>query len=257
MKAACLLTATMLLASLGAKAEGESPFRPDAPRDLQEAAGLVDTGLRPVFPEGAGCPPVASYFAARARYDGSPRGAAFFGGFHSGMDISCREGRPLLALADGTVMHKLAGGRMVGNRVVFQHAPADTGLPVWLYSTYQHMVELPDLEVGQRVKMGQEIGHCGRTGTQGGHYGDAGYPHLHLGMTMGETADYLATGKSASPVNGRFVDPVAVFAGKGLDNHVLAALPETAKAVSVPFKAADGRLVPEGTRLVWPFACGP
>lgn len=245
-------------AALAAPEEGggTSPFSPGAPAEVLRERGLVATGLRPVYPAEAACPEVSSLFASETRYDGSRRPFEAYGGLHSGMDISCpEEGAPLLALADGILVHKVAGGRMVGNRLVFQHRPEDTGYPVWLYSAYQHLAEMPDLEIGTPVKAGQDIGRCGNTGTTGGHYGARGYAHLHLTVYLGPTADYATTGRSAVPMGGRFVDPLAVYFGKVLDSDAVLSLPETERNVAIPYRRPDGTFFPAGTRLVWPFAC--
>lgn len=65
---------------------------------------------------------------------------------------------------------------------MLRHTPDDTGLPVYIYSKYKHFDAMPDLEIGDRVKMGQVLRASGRTGTIGGHYGDKGYPHLRMSI---------------------------------------------------------------------------
>ena len=51
-----------------------------------------------------------------------------------------------------------------GTQVVLQHAPADTGLPFWLYTLYSHFNQMPAWEIGQRVRMGEVLGPNGRSG---------------------------------------------------------------------------------------------
>ncbi|MEO5335501.1 MAG: M23 family metallopeptidase [Magnetospirillum sp. WYHS-4] len=249
-----LLLAPPALAASGD--EGGSPFSPGAPPETLRERGLVATGLKAVYPREAACPEISSPFGSETRYDGSRRPFQAYGGLHSGMDISCpEEGAPLLVIADGTLVHKVAGGRMVGNRVVFRHRPEDTGHPVWLYSAYQHLADMPELEIGAKVTAGQPIGACGRTGTVGGHYGAQGYAHLHLTVYLGPTAEYSTTGRSAIPVGGRFIDPLAIYFGKALDSDAVLAFPEAERIVVLPYRGPDGAPVPAGTRLVWPFAC--
>lgn len=239
----------------GGEAPERSPLGRFATREQQEQSGLFFTGLKPIYPSSAKCPEVASSFGAQTRYDGSSRRGDANHGYHNGIDISCPEGTPLLAFADGTMILKFSGGQLVGNRIMFRHAPADTGLDGWIYTYYQHLTELPALEVGARVKIGQVVGRCGRTGTVGGHYGASGYPHLHFGAFVGDSDDYEDRRMMAFPAGGRHLDPLAIFAAKGLDNHRLASLPDSEKSFAVPYATADGKITPAGTRVVWPFAC--
>lgn len=226
-----------------------------ASREAQEKAGLIETGLQPVYPREATCPEISSPFAARTRFDGSPRRGEGNNGIHAGIDISAAEGTPLLAVADGVVIHKREAGMMAGIQIFLQHRPDETGLAVWLYSKYQHLAQDSPLQVGERVKAGQVIAVSGKTGTVGGHYGRSGYPHLHLSLYAGASAEYRVTLGGALPVDGKFVDPLALYAGRSADSHALRALPEGQKRVALSYKTADGRLVPADTRVVWPFLC--
>lgn len=228
-----------------------------APKELQESAGLIETGLQPIYPREVSCPAVASPFGSRTRFDGSSRRGEANNGVHAGIDISIPEGTPLVAIADGVVLHKREGGMLAGIQIFLQHAPADTGLQVWLYSKYQHLLEPAKLAVGDRVKAGDIIAVSGKTGTVGGHYGARGYPHLHLSLYAGQTPDYVVTLGGAVPRDGRFVDPLALYAGQSLDSQVLRGLPEAQKRIVLPYKVSDGRLVPASTRVVWPLLCSP
>jgi murein DD-endopeptidase MepM/ murein hydrolase activator NlpD len=228
-----------------------------APREIQEAAGLIETGVRPIYPREVSCPQVASLFGSQTRFDGSSRRGEANNGFHAGIDISAAEGTALVAIADGAVVHKREGGMLAGIQIFFQHSPEDTGLPAWLYSKYQHLMEPSQLAVGDRVKVGQIIGVSGKTGTTGGHYGVRGYPHLHLSLYAGRTADYAVTLGGALPHDGRFVDPLALYLGTSLDSHVLHGQPEAQKRFAVPYKRSDGPLVPSEARVIWPFLCSP
>ncbi len=262
----CLVIAAEAAAQQGRRFPGGGPPAPEgagdpgplgirAPREVQERAGLIETGLQPVYPIEATCPPIASHFASSTRHDGSSRRGEANNGVHAGIDISSPEGTPLLAIADGVVILKREAGMMAGIQIFLQYSPDDTGLPVWLFSKYQHLGQVSPLQVGERVKAGQVIGVSGKTGTVGGHYGGFGYPHLHLSLYAGATADYVTTLGGALPVDGKFVYPLALYAGRSADSHVLRRLPEAEKRVAIPYKTADGRLVPAGTRVVWPFLC--
>ncbi len=222
--------------------------------------GLFGTGVRPIYPNEARCLEVKSFFADRTRYDGSPRVPWANHGYHGGIDISADEGTPLVAIAAGEVVHKFTGGRLVGHQIYLRHAPADTGLPIWLYSKYKHFRQLPDLRIGERVEMGQVIGESGKTGTTGGYFGDEGYPHLHMSTYAGRTGDYTPGRRGVRIPDMQQLDPLAVYLLKDrkvFDNHAVRALPDDKKTVRIPYKTTDGRIVPAGTRLIWPFMCEP
>jgi murein DD-endopeptidase MepM/ murein hydrolase activator NlpD len=224
--------------------------------DLRER-GLEATGLRPVYPAGAECPPASSLFADRTRGDGSTRNPRFFHGHHGGLDIPAPEGTPILAIADGTVVAKKPGSDdgIGGIELIVQHAPADTGLGSWLYSKYKHLKEMPALEPGARVRRGQPIALTGSTGTAGKHYG-SGHAHLHLD-TFASPDDKHASRVFFFPLNGRWVDPLAVFRGAPLDTAAVRALPDAAKQVTIPYQAEGGAVVPATSRVTWPYACKP
>ena len=228
------------------------------PRDHQIARGFVASGLQPRYPEHADCPRVASPFASPTRFDGSHRVKWANYGLHGGIDISLPIGTPILAIADGTLMHKKAGGMLIGNQVFLRHTPEDTGLSVWLYSKYKHFDQVPDLPIGSRVEKGQVIGPAGATGTQGNVYGPAGYPHLHLSLFVSDSPDYFEGSTGIYPSGARILDPLAVYAtGRPLDNHRLAELPTEARRVDIPYQTPDGRTLPAGSRFVWPVFCTP
>lgn len=176
----------------------DNPLSRYAPAGILKKAGLIETGLRPIYPESAECLEIKSHFSSPTRFDGSFRKNDAFSGYHSGVDITSPIGTPLIAIADGEVIHKYTGGQLVGNQTILRHTPEDTGLPVYLYSKYKHMDKLPDLEIGERVKMGQFISPSGDTGTVGGHF-PTGYPHLHLSIYTSASAKYLSKKNDGLP----------------------------------------------------------
>jgi murein DD-endopeptidase MepM/ murein hydrolase activator NlpD len=116
------------------------------------------------------------------------------------------------------------------------------------------------LGIGERVKMGQVIGKSGNTGTTGGYFGSEGYYHLHMSVYAGKVGDYKARTRGVQIPDMQQLDPLAVYLlqdRKVSDNHAVRALPDAEKAVTTPYKTTDGRIVPAGTRLVWPFMCEP
>ena len=235
-----------------------SPFLKSASYDQKFEAGFVATGLKPIYPSNAKCREVASFFGDETRYDGSQRVQWANYGYHGGIDISAPEGIPIIAIAAGTVFQTHTGGRLVGHQIMLRHSPEDTGLPFWTVSKYKHFREMPDLEIGQRIEMGQIIGPSGKTGTTGGHYGEAGYPHLHMSVYASASGNIRLSrrGGLIAP-DGKFLDPLAFFYGRIFDNHAIRALPDQQKHFAVPFKTTAGTVTPATTRVVWPFLCDP
>jgi len=237
----------------------ENPMDPQASRDIHEKTGLIETGLRPVYPDTAVCLEVKSHFASPTRFDGSMRVNWAYHGRHNGFDISANIGTPLIAIADGEVVHKYTGRRLVGNQIFIRHAPEDTGLPVWVYSKYKHFDKLPDLGVGQSVKKGDFVGPSGQTGTAGGHFPN-GYPHLHMSIYTSTSPDYESAKNTITPKDVQQVDPVALFLKKDppiTNSHAARGLDDADKDVPIAYKTTDGTIVPAGARIIWPVACTP
>jgi murein DD-endopeptidase MepM/ murein hydrolase activator NlpD len=230
-------------------------FRPlNGNREEMQRRGLTETGLTPIYPPDARCPIVTSGFGVTTRSDGSPRARRFYFGFHGGADIPAPEGTPILAMADGTVIQKKVGANIGGLEIILQHAPDDTGLGAWTYTQYKHLQSMPDLKEGDRVMRGQAIAAAGRTGTIGGHYGEEGFSHLHLGAYFSTRSGYTA-GLTFVPEDGQWLDPLALFKRAPLESAALRALPGDRKRVPIAYVAADGAVVPAAARIVWPFAC--
>lgn len=223
----------------------------------QQAQGLIPTGLKPIYPAAAECLEVASFFGDRTRYDGSFRTPLSNHGYHGGIDISVPVGTPIVAIADGTVVQVAQAGRLVGIKITLQHAPEDTGLPVWTYSKYQHLDAFPKFAIGERVKMGQVIGLSGITGTTGGHYGESGYPHLHMNIYASDSNAFkIVKEHILKPENMTFLDPLAFYFQKELDSHAIQKMPAEEKAFPIPYMTPDGKLTPSQTKVIWPFLCG-
>lgn len=208
------------------------------------------TGLAASFPQGADCAPVASPYASPYRYDGSKRPLGRNGGLHGGIDLSLPEGTPLLALADGTVVHAGEGGMALGIYVWLHFAPKDTGLPYHLFAKYQHLKAPTSLTVGSRVSKGQPVALSGATGTVGGHYGQQGYPHLHLTTLASPSGAFTTAGSLLQPEQARNIDPLSVFLVPLPTLEQLDAI--APQVVAIPVL---GGLQSAAGRLVWPVAC--
>jgi murein DD-endopeptidase MepM/ murein hydrolase activator NlpD len=88
----------------------------------------------------------------------SPRG-------HSGLDIAGPEGSPVLAADDGEVLKAYWNDDGYGDLVIIGHP---SGYETW----YGHLDNF-DVEKGEHVKRGEQIGEMGSTGYSTG-------PHLHF-----------------------------------------------------------------------------
>jgi murein DD-endopeptidase MepM/ murein hydrolase activator NlpD len=92
---------------------------------------------------------------------------------HSGIDISCSIGTPVLAYQDGTVRNalrpELSGG--YGNYIIIQHEDD-------LRTAYAHLDRIL-VKPFQKVKKNEVIGYSGNTGLSTG-------PHLHFEMYRGD-----------------------------------------------------------------------
>jgi murein DD-endopeptidase MepM/ murein hydrolase activator NlpD len=101
------------------------------------------------------------------------RGNPFGGGgseFHPGQDIAAPRGTPVLAPADGTVIE--AGWKSgYGQTVVIDHGNG-------LTTRYGHLSKL-EVESGQEIRRGEELGLVGSTGRSTG-------PHLHYEVRLGD-----------------------------------------------------------------------
>lgn len=127
----------------------ESP----APSDTTEGGFLV-------WPT-PGCHRITSLWGVR----GNPFDLSKPRECHSGLDIGCPTGTPVVAVDDGVVIRSDFKGRIEGGFVAIRH-------PDGYRSYYMHLSAL-HVDVGEGIRAGQQIGEVGSTGRSTG-------PHLHL-----------------------------------------------------------------------------
>ncbi|MBL8145464.1 MAG: peptidoglycan DD-metalloendopeptidase family protein, partial [Anaerolineae bacterium] len=177
-------------------------FTPSA--SATPAATLTVTRGPTATPPAAGSSPTLQdhYYLARPLSDNAINYAARtypYGGtaggrlqVHIGQDMENPTGTPVLAAADGVVVH--AGDDLTtqlglynnyyGNAVILQHNFTDsTGEPV--YTLYGHLSRVA-VAPGQSVSRGDVIGYVGAAGIAQG-------PHLHFEVRVGNPYDYHAT----------------------------------------------------------------
>jgi murein DD-endopeptidase MepM/ murein hydrolase activator NlpD len=224
--------------------------------DVQDAIrrGLFETGLRPVFPDGARCRDIderwaISYTNKRDREQ-----------YHGGIDMPAPYGEPMLAAADGEVVAVFEGANSYrGREVILRHSPEQTGLPVWIYTEYAHFDAPPKVRVGDFVRQGQDLGPTGNSGRGKQAYRQSGKrrPAIHFAAFYSASEHYVIfKDRVVVPVDGWWMDPNALYRGRmPLDSASLKALPDEEKKVPVAVIYEDGEVYPAGARFIWPYAC--
>ncbi|WP_240606988.1 M23 family metallopeptidase [Microbacterium sp. Gd 4-13] len=130
--------------------------------------------------------------------------------FHAGSDLAAADGTPILAVADGVVVHAgFSGG--FGGLVIIEHTVAGERVA----SYYAHMWETGiHVTEGQTVTAGQHIGDVGSSGRSTG-------PHLHLEIHPGGQGQPAVDGTAwlaehgAEGVNGGDMTLATCTSGRG------------------------------------------
>ncbi len=240
--------------------------RREDPADAKKR-GMIPTGLKPAFDKGVRCRGIdetwaMSYTEKRGRE-----------AYHGGIDIPAPQNTPILAAADGTVVGKFMNkDNAKGIEIMLRHSPQDTGHPMWVYTQYTHLRKMPELDIGQRVKMGEVIGKTSNSGISGQ---EAREKHgknkrmgkrrrrskirrhaLHFGMLYSTSRKYIITEKRLVPVDAYWMDPNAMYRkSPPFDSASLKALPDDQKKVHVPYMLSSGETVPADTKIIWPYSC--
>jgi murein DD-endopeptidase MepM/ murein hydrolase activator NlpD len=229
--------------------------RHDKVEDLK-ARGLFETGLHPVWPEDVTCR-VIDHWYAMDYSQFRPKEA-----YHGGIDIPAPFGTPVLAAMDGEVVAIYAGENSPrGIEVVLRHTPDQSGLPLYLYTRYTHFKSMPELVIGQRLKMGDVIGATGNTGVLGCELRNeicrkTRRPLLHFDILYSGSEKYYDTGTMLIPFEAHWMDPNALYRkSMPLDSVAMLSLPKEQKAVSISYMLESGELQPPETRMIWPYAC--
>ena len=219
---------------------------------------LPSAGLSATF-GGVACPAISSPYGALTRYDGSSRRSGGAEGAHGGIDLSLEEGAAVRAIAAGRVFSAGEGGLLEGIFLWTLHLPQESAIGFPFLAKYQHLREPSPLRIGERVRPGQEISRSGKTGTVGGHYGAAGYPHLHLTVRLltPEGAQRATTNPDEFRLlrDSIIVDPLTVYVPGLRTPGDAAQLPPDKKVLRVATVDDSGRPNPPDARSVWPVAC--
>ncbi|HEX7974325.1 MAG TPA: peptidoglycan DD-metalloendopeptidase family protein [Anaerolineales bacterium] len=163
---------------------------------------------------------------------------------HHGVELLNPFGKPVLAAGDGVVV--VAGddrktfygpySYFYGNLVILQHAIPGLSLP--FYTLYGHLSQI-EVQMGQAVKAGQEIGKVGMSGVATG-------PHLHFEVRIGGTMykDSRNPELWLKPHLGPSAQPNGALAGRILDSRggYLAVQDIVVQHLPGPDQAADDEL---------------
>ena len=227
--------------------------------------GMIPTGLTPKFDEGVNCRGIDDYWAMDYS---QKRGRE---AYHGGIDIPAPQGTPIVAVADGVVVAKFMNeGNPKGIEIMLRHSPQDTGHPIWIYTQYTHLLEMPTLDVGRRLRMGEVIGKTSNSGIsgrearrrdgneEGRRRGSSGVRRhaLHFGVLYSASRKYMKNEKLLIPVDGYWMDPNALYRkSPPFDSALLKALPENQKQVLIPYMLSSGEVVPADCKIIWPYSC--
>jgi hypothetical protein len=214
--------------------------------------GLFATGSRPVFPAALNCREIDEGYAI----DYAPKRNRQM--YHGGIDMPAPRGTPIIAAAAGTVVGKFNGEKSFrGIEIVLRHCPEDTGIPLWIYTQYSHFSKMPKLEIGQRVRMGEILGPTGNTGIgRHGRQSKKRRPAIHFGVFYSTSDKYAVIRDRVIPVDGHWMDPVALFRKKmPLDSEAMKALPEAEKQIPISVMLDSGEVIPANSKIVWPYLC--
>ena len=158
-----------------------APAPPGAPvkDDTDQQIAAIGPAMRPLVSQFNAIWPtsgeITTYFGEVDRL--SPRG-------HSGLDIAAPEGTPVVAADDGEILKAYWNEDGYGGLVIVGHP---SGYETW----YGHLDRF-DVEKGDQVKRGQELGLMGSTGFSTG-------PHLHFEVRQdGQLCDPLLFLKKAN-----------------------------------------------------------
>ncbi len=147
----------------------EDQIKIEADWVVLNAAKAVDSG-EPGFANAAVWPvvgPISGVFGSQRILNGKPKSP------HQGVDVAATTGTPVSAMLDGVVTVADPDMYYTGGTVMIDHGHG-------LQSLYAHLSEV-SVDVGQRLRLGEELGKIGATGRVTG-------PHLHLSLYLFKTA---------------------------------------------------------------------
>jgi phage-related minor tail protein/SLT domain-containing protein/murein DD-endopeptidase MepM/ murein hydrolase activator NlpD len=125
---------------------------------MDKIQGWIDEAMQ-LF-EGS---PISEYYLNKPWRYTSPMGPRW-GTMHNGIDLAAPAGFPIKSLTDGTVSQVLRNNPTAGNGVRIKSGDKEF--------SYIHMIGIPQVVEGQKVKAGQILGGVGNTGASKGNHLD-------------------------------------------------------------------------------------
>ena len=215
---------------------------------VQKKRGMFRTGLKPKFYNDAKCATCDDCWAIDYSYkrEGNPA-------YHKGRDLPKPFDTPVLAMADGVVVGLFENIQSrKGVEVVLRHKPEQTGLPFYTYTQYSHFNKWPlNLKIGQKIKTGDVLGPNGNSGKRGKK---TRRPALHFAVMYSKSPEWSFYERGFLVKDGYWMDPVAFLRNEPpYENKKVKKLKD--KKVLVGYQNKQGKIVPEGSKKIWPFAC--
>ena len=215
---------------------------------IQKKRGMIETGLKPDFYNNKQCGFCDDCWAIDYTHKRE------FPALHKGTDLPKKFNEPILAMADGTVVGIFQNEfSRKGIEIVLRHRPEQSGLPYYTYTQYTHLNKMPDLQIGESVKLGQQIGLNGNSG-KAGIKNKSRRPALHLAVMYSKSPEWSQFQRGFLVKDGYWMDPLAFLRNEApYESKEVKKL--KSKKVKVGYKKTNGEIVPAGSIKIWPFMC--
>ena len=219
---------------------------------IQKKRGMIVMGMTPKFYNDGKCKTCDDCWAIN--YSKKREG---FPALHKGRDLPMPFNTPVLAMADGLVVGIFKNERSrKGIEVVLRHTPDQTNLPFFTYSQYTHFNKWPlDIQIGQKVKVGDVLGPNGNSGKKGKNIRR---PGLHFSVFKSDSPHWSSFERGFLVKDGYWMDPVTFFKKTGPYGHKkLKKLKKKEKEILISYKTNQGKIIPNNAKKIWPFSCDP
>ena len=214
--------------------------------EIQKKRGMIKTGLKPKFYNNAKCVTCDDCWAID--YSHKREWVAL----HKGRDLPMPFNTPVLSISDGTVVGIFENKEnRKGIEIVLRHLPEQSGLPFYTYTQYTHFKKIPDLTIGQKIKIGEILGPNGNSGKKGNK---ERRPALHFSVFYSKSPNWSSFDRGFLVEDGYWMDPLAYLKTEPPYENIKVKKLQS-KEILVGYKKKDGSIVPENTKKIWPFGC--
>jgi len=216
---------------------------------VQKKRGMFKTGIKAKFYNNKKLVTCDDCWAINYSYKRGGKPA-----YHKGRDLPMPFNEPVLAIADGTVVGLFENLKSrKGVEVVLRHTPQQSGIPFYVYTQYTHCNKWPlNLKIGQKVKVGQVLGPNGNSGKKGKRIRR---PALHFAAFYSKSPHWSFFKDGFLVKDGFWMDPINFYRSEEpYDNEGVKKLKSEEKSPIIGYKTKSGKILPEGSKKVWPFA---